>query len=455
MANIKKRQGEIMENETKTLVLKKIDEKSQEIIEFAQKLVQTPSDAGNEGAVQKIIAKRLEKLGLELDIFDIDVDLLSKHPGFVPLEDYRMSYEGRPNVVGISRGSGGGKSLILMGHVDTVPVENPSLWKHDPYSGEIEDGKLYGRGSLDQKGGVAAQNMAVECLLEAGITLRGDVIIENVIEEEAGGNGATACAQKGYKADAGIYTEPSGFDFIGVSNRGAQFFRIVVPGVATGIEAKWGSPNALEKAIRLYKAVDDFSLLRQSEAVHLPSYELYKIDLDKIESPMARLRAKAYLDNIVPTGICKIHAGTWPSSMPEACVMEGSIECLPGEDIQEIKQRFKEYLQRVAETDEYLKENPPKIEWFGLWFESCQTDIEHPIIGLIQSNCKKIVGKTPIPKGGGGSDLRCLVKYANTPSVIFGGGTGGNAHGIDEYLDVESLINSTKILALTILDWCS
>ena len=113
---------------------------------------------------------------MELDVFDIRVELLSKHPGFVPLEDYRMSYVGRLNVASINRVSRGSKSLILMGHVDTVPVENRSLWKHDPYSEEIEDGKLYGRGALDQKGCVAAQNMAVECLLEACITLKGDAL---------------------------------------------------------------------------------------------------------------------------------------------------------------------------------------------------------------------------------------------------------------------------------------
>jgi len=443
-----------MNKDLRSLVLKKIDLKRQEIVDFAVRLVKTPSESGDEGAIQKITEGKLQDLGLELDVFDIDVELLSKHPGFVPLEDYRLSYEGRPNVVGTLRGCGGGRSLILMGHVDTVPVDNRSLWKHGPWDADIEDGKIFGRGALDQKGGVAAQNMAVECLFEAGVSLKGDVIVENVIEEESGGNGATACAQRGYKADAGIYTEPSGFRFLGVSNRGAQFFRIVVPGRATGIEEKWGSPNAIEKAMRLYNAVDDFSLLRQSEVVNLPSYELYKFDYDEVEDPGARARLKTYMANVVPTGVCKIRAGTWPSSMPDSCVMEGSLECLPGEDIHAVKTRFKEYLQSVAETDDYLEENPPRIEWFGLWFESCQTDINHPIVKTLQKNCREVVNINPMPAGGGGSDLRCLVKYANTPSVVFGGGTGGNAHGIDEYLNIESLIDSTKILALTILDWC-
>jgi len=443
----------MMDPEKRSMVLRKIEEKRRDIIRFAQKLVQTPSDTGEEGEIQKVVEKKLRDLGLELDVFEIDVGLLSKHTGFVPPEDYRASYEGRPNVVRSVKGTGHGRSMILMGHVDSVPVENRNLWKHDPWGGEIEDGKLYGRGALDQKGGVAAQNMALECILESGVSLRGDIITENVIEEEAGGNGATACAQKGYRADAGLYTEPSGLETIGVSNRGAQFFRLTVPGVATGIEEKWGTPNAIEKAIKLCNAVDDFSLLRQAEASRLPAYELYAFDLSKIDSPDERLRAEAYMRNVVPAGVCKINAGVWPSSTPEVCTMEGSIECLPGEDIHEVKRRFKEYLEKVAETDDYLRKNTPKLEWFGLWFESCMIEVNHPIVSSVQKNTREVTNITPIPRGGG-SDLRCLAKYANTPSIIFGGGAGANFHGVDEYLEVESLIQSTKIITLTILDWC-
>jgi acetylornithine deacetylase len=81
-------------------------------------------------------------------------------------------------------------------------------------------------------------------------------------------------------------------------------------------------------------------------------------------------------------------------------------------------------------------------------------EVNHPIVSLVQKNTSEVTNIVPVPRGGGGSDLRCLVKYANTPSIVFGGGTGANFHGIDEYLEVESLIQSTKIIALTILDWC-
>jgi acetylornithine deacetylase len=446
-----------MEKDVYKKIIEIIESKREHIIKFAQKLVQIPSVTGEENEIQKYIANKLQSMGLELDVFEIDVEELSKHPFFVPLEDYRKSYKDRPNVVGTLKGKGGGRSLILMGHVDTVPVESRSSWSHDPFGGDIDNGKLYGRGALDQKGGVAAQIMAVESIIDAGLSLKGDVIIENTIEEEAGGNGALACAVKGYRADAGIYTEPSGYT-IGISNRGAQFFRITVPGIATGIEAKWGTPNAIEKAFYLYRAIDDFSLMRQVEVMKLPSYRYYVLEKDDLNYLPFGPKDERVIDilnqNIVPTGVCKINGGVWPSSTPEQCILEGSLECLPEEDIREVRERFRSYLLQACKMDEWLRNNPPNIEWFGLWFESCITDVNHPIINLIQKYCREIVKVMPKLKGGGGSDLRCLVKYANTPTVIFGGGCGGNAHGVDEYLEIESLINSTKILALTILSWC-
>jgi len=443
-----------MSEDIRKRVIEIVDQKRDEIVKFAQELVRTPSVTGNEAAVQKITAHKLEKLGLEMDIFNLNIKILSKHPGFIPLEEYRKSYEGRPNVVGTLKGTGGGRPLILMGHVDTVPVEDKSKWKHGPWGAEIENGRLYGRGAFDMKGGVAAINMALECILEAGASLKGDVIIENVIEEEAGGNGAIACAQRGYRADAGIIAEPSGFA-IAISNRGAQYFRITVPGEAGLLEVKWGSPNAIEKAMYIYDAVDKFSLMRQKEVTHLPSYKFYDFKPEEIPDPTLAALARMFVENVAPLGICKIKAGKWPSSLPDECVMEGSIECLPDEDIKAVRERFKEYIERVARADPWLREHPPKVEWFGLWLESCLTDPEHPIIPTLKKNYNEVTGFEPIVIGGGGSDLRCLTKYAETPAVVFGGGTGEGAHGIDEYVEIDSLIDSTKTIALTILDWCS
>jgi acetylornithine deacetylase len=113
---------------------------------------------------------------------------LTSHPAF----RHQRDYANRPNVGAILKGSGGGKSLLLSGHIDTVP-RSSSEWTRDPFSAVIEDNRLYGLGSNDMKGGIAAMLVAVEAIREAGVRLRGDLMIESIVDEEFGGvNGTLA-----------------------------------------------------------------------------------------------------------------------------------------------------------------------------------------------------------------------------------------------------------------------
>ena len=112
-------------------------------------------------------------------------------------------------MVAVLKGTGGGKSIILNGHIDVVPVGDEQNWKQDPFSGHIEAGKLYGRGSTDMKGGTVSLLMALEALIALGIRLKGDVIFQSVIEEESGGAGTLAAVLRGYQADGAIIPEPT------------------------------------------------------------------------------------------------------------------------------------------------------------------------------------------------------------------------------------------------------
>ena len=133
--------------------------------------------------------------------------------------------------------------------------------------------------------------------------------------------------------------------------------------------------------------------------------------------------------------------------------MEGSLECLPGEDIREVREQFKKYIAFVAQTDPWLKRKPPEVEWFGLWLEAAETPVNHPIVETIKKTSKEILNFEPQIIGGGGSDLRLLNLYADTPSVLYGPG-GGAMHGFDEYADLKQLIDYTKNLTVTIVRWC-
>lgn len=134
-------------------------------------------------------------------------------------------------MVAVLKGSGGGKSIILNGHIDVVPVGDEANWEHDPFSGMIECGKLYGRGATDMKGGNVALLMAIESIIASGIKLKGDVIFQSVIEEESGGAGTLAAVLRGYQADGAIIPEPTNMKLF-PKQQGSMWFRITVTGKA-------------------------------------------------------------------------------------------------------------------------------------------------------------------------------------------------------------------------------
>ena len=160
---------------------------------------------GKEEKIQRAIAKKLAALGCEVSTFIPDNNLMKKSKYFTTGHRYRN----RPNVVGVLKGEGRGRSILLNGHVDTMPPGDLSLWKVPPFKAKIVGNRLYGNGSTDMKAGVAAMIMAVELIREMGIKPGGDIIIESVVDEEGGGNGTLDCTLRGIRADAAIVLEPT------------------------------------------------------------------------------------------------------------------------------------------------------------------------------------------------------------------------------------------------------
>lgn len=397
-------------------------------IDLIREMVQRPSYE-TEAAVQEYIAGFWQQRGIEPDIWEIDDAALRAHPAAI---DGGYDYRGRKNLVVTFKGSSGGRSLVLNGHMDVVPVDPSGVWTGDPWSGEYRDGRVYGRGAVDMKGGLAIAMTVMDALLECKVRLRGDLQLHCVVDEENGGNGTLAAALRGYRGDATIFLEPTTPELLVVSGRGAQFFRITVIGAEGGIEYQAILPNAIEKAYQVLVAVQAFAARRMAQ-VNDP---LYRLDATKL-----------------PCGICKIQAGNWPSTLPASCVMEGSIECMPGEDIRQVSQDFKRYLLEATQQDEWLRQHPPEIEFFGLRLEAAKTDVEAPLVKSLLEAARQITGKRPEVVGGGGSDLRIPVLYADSPSVLFGP-SGGAIHSTDEYIEVDSAMQVAQILGNFILGWC-
>mgnify|MGYP000023537432 CR=1 FL=1 len=407
----------------------KLLEQRAQITQLISDLVRIPS-VNDESRVQAYIESFLDQYDLQIDSWEPSIKELCRHPAFVPV-DY--GYANRKNMVVILKGLGGGPSLTLNGHMDVVPSDPTATWKHaDPFSGKIENNRVYGRGSVDMKAGLAIMMIIAKVLRELQIQLKGDLQLQFVVDEENGGNGTLACITRGYRSDATIFLEPTSPNYLVVSSRGAHFFRISVPGVEGGIEYQYLLPNAIEKAALIIKAVQHYALWRASQA----NSPLYEHDPTKI-----------------PAAICKIQAGNWPSTLPAKCILEGSIECLPGEDIDQICDQFTAFIKEVARHDPWMRDHPPQVEWFGLRYEAGLTDPNHPFVQTLLKVITKTLGGAPQVVGGGGSDLRLPVLYAQSASVLFGP-SGGAIHSTDEFVDLDSVMEVLQVIGNFILEWC-
>src|SRR2546422_10531561 len=165
-------------------LLHKIADSREKAISFLQQMIAIPSVTGDEAKIQRFLADYMTKIGLDVDTWETDWDELKKHPAYRPVG---RGYEGRPNIVATLKGSGGGRSLLLNGHTDVIPVGGGKGWSDDPWSATIKNGRIYGRGAADMKSGVASHVLAVGCPLAAGVKPKGDVYINVVVDEEVSG----------------------------------------------------------------------------------------------------------------------------------------------------------------------------------------------------------------------------------------------------------------------------
>jgi acetylornithine deacetylase len=402
------------------------------LTEVVAEAVRIPSLMGEEGPLSEWFAAQARTLDVEVDAWAPDDDQLRAHPAYVPVE---YGYADRENVVAIRKGTGGGRKLILYSHIDTVPVDPNTHWTHGPYSGDVADARIYGRGAADMKGGCGVALVALEVLSELGIRFRGDVAAHFLLDEEAGGNGTLAAILRGhYGPDAGcVMLEPTSPRFMLISGRGAQFFRITVAGEEGGTEYHRDLVSAIDAAYTIYDAVKHYARMREA-AVSDPLYE-------------GRERSK------VPTAICTIQAGAWPSTVPGEAVMEGTIECLPGEDIRAVVDDFERYLREVAADDPWLRGHPFTFQTFGLWFEAAGIQPDDPFVLALRSASRTALGNEPEILGGGGSDLRLPILHAGCPTVLWGPG-GGPIHSVDEWVSIDQLVDMLKASLIAAVEWC-
>lgn len=414
----------------KQQINKWIDEHEQESIERLQNMVQSASTQGNEKEVQELVANFLKEIDLEVDVWDLDGERLQKHPYFY---SNRKTFENSPNVVGVLKGTGGGKSIVLNGHVDVVPEGDHDQWNEPPYSGVIKDGKMYGRGVTDMKGGNLALMIALEAIQELHIRLKGDVIFHSVVEEESGGAGTLDTILKGYKADAAIIPEPTNMKIF-PKQQGSKWFRLIVTGRTAHGGTRYHGVSAIDKAFIVNEHVKELEKIR-NERITDPLY-------DAIPIP-------------IPINIGNISGGDWPSSVPDVVQLEGRIGIAPNETMESVQEELEAWMEKLAEKDEWFKENPVQVEWYGARWVPGEIETDHPLTKSLISNYKTVTNEEPIIEAAPwGTDGGLLSQVADTPSIVFGPGITDLAHFPNEAIELDKIFDAAKIIAATIIDWC-
>jgi acetylornithine deacetylase len=410
------------------MLLETIEQNRDKSIELLRHMISIPSVTGDEATIQKFLASYLESIGLEVDMWETDWEELKKHPGYRPVQ---RGYEGRPNLVATLKGTGGGRSLLLNGHTDVIPVDEG--WSDDPWSATIRNGRIYGRGSADMKSGVASHIVAVECIKSAGLKLKGDVLINIVVDEEVSGHGTLDTVIRGYRADAGISGETSDLA-VQPACIGRIWFEISIAGKGAGIQKRYEGVSGIDLGNQIVKAVQAL----EEKRVATVSHPLYPNALDSL-----------------PCMIGAFAAGNYSSSFPDSCLLKGSIGTVPGEDHEGVKQSLVEQVARAAASDPWMKDHPPIVRFVGYDAQASEIPQDHPIVQTVRNSYREVVGRDPQVSGRqGAADTRFLNQYANTPTVIFGPGSTAVMHATDEYVSIDDYITAIKVVAFSTCDWC-
>jgi len=407
-----------------------VDEGFKSQIGFLAELTRLPSLRCQEAPAQDFMAAAMRARGLAVDRWQVRVEDIRHLPGFSPVA---VSYDNAWNVVGIHRpaAEANGRSLILNGHIDVVPTGPLDMWTQPPFEPKVVDGWMTGRGAGDMKAGLTANLFALDALARLGLAPAADVTVQSVIEEECTGNGALACLQRGYRAEAALITEPSA-ETLGAAQVGVMWFQVKVRGKPAHVAVAGSGANAIEACFPIVGA------------------------LHRLEARWNETKHAAFADHAHPINfvVSRIEGGDWTSSVPAWCTFDMRIGLYPGQDLAAVRAEVEATVAQAARSDAFLAQNPPQIVYHGFQAEGYVLQADTEAQRLLE-RCHEAVAASPLGlrAGTGTTDARFYGLYAGIPALVYGP-RAENIHAFDERVELESLRRVTQAVALFVAEWC-
>lgn len=426
-------------------VLAQIDRNRDFLIDLTRRLVRIPtvnpkfeSDPAinREAELQGVLRAEFEALGLETETTDV--------------------FPARPNLTGRWAGSDE-RSLILNGHVDVVPVGDRTLWSVDPFAAEMREGRIYGRGSLDMKSGVAVNVAVAKAIRDLELTLEGRLDLHAVVDEEAGGFGSIDLVRRGRLAKAIIVTEPT-WNTVQPAEGGLDWVRVTVKGrnAHSGwryneIYPQQDSPdrlqpgvNAIEIATRLIETVRAYE---HDCGTRKPAHPLLPAGVNTI-APGVMIAGAGLKPDGLPRGLGN------PAITPDVAVIDFDLKFLPNEKPDEVRREFEALIQAFAQLDSWTRKHPPVVQWdlYGLHFPPMDTPLDHGLVTAMTQARTALGLPTKLEGFVAVSDIAHYAG-AGVAGVLYGP-AGAALHGADEFVDVASVVEAAKVVAATTIAWC-
>ncbi len=383
-----------------------------ELIALTRKLVSIPSHwetAELETEVVKALAGLFSAEGIKYELQIVD--------------------EKRSNIIARIPGAGGGRSLAFNGHLDTVPPYNMTV---NPYDAEIDGRKIYGRGTSDMKGPIAAMVMTLVAFRRSGVSLKGDLIFTGVLAEETNSVGVETLVKSGFQVDGAVVGEPSGREYA-IGHRGLEWLEVEFKGKAVHSGVAEQGVNAIVNAAK-------FIVRLEQEIV-----------------PRLKMINNEFTGPAV-ANVGFISGGTQPSTVADSCLVQIDRRYTPEEKLADVIEEFEIILEKMRFEDPAFRAELRRVEsslMNSFDHVPLLTSPEDPLVKSLAASMEYVLGRPPgLTKRRGWTDAAILNYYGKIPTAVYGPGDIMRSHTPDEYITIDELAEGFKIYSLLAGNFC-